>query len=76
MKNLDDLAVFGGTPAFTEELHVGRPNIGDRQRLLARINEILDRRWLTNNGPRFKSLNAKSLMWLGSSIASPHAMRL
>lgn len=51
MKNLDDLAVFGGTPAFAEELHVGRPNIGDRQRLLARINEILDRRWLTNNGP-------------------------
>jgi dTDP-4-amino-4,6-dideoxygalactose transaminase len=51
MKNLDDLAVFGGIPAFAEELHVGRPNIGDRQRLLARINEILDRRWLTNNGP-------------------------
>jgi dTDP-4-amino-4,6-dideoxygalactose transaminase len=29
---------------------VGRPNIGDRARLLGRINDILDRRWLTNNG--------------------------
>jgi len=32
-------------------MHVGRPSIGDRQRLLKRINTLLDRRWLTNNGP-------------------------
>lgn len=48
---LDDLAIFGGFPAFPEKLHVGRPNIGDRQRLLERINDMLDRRWLTNDGP-------------------------
>jgi dTDP-4-amino-4,6-dideoxygalactose transaminase len=48
---LDDLAIFGGTPAFAERLHVGRPNIGDRDTLLRRINDILDRCWLTNNGP-------------------------
>jgi dTDP-4-amino-4,6-dideoxygalactose transaminase len=47
---IDDLAYFGGVPAFSEPLHVGRPNIGSRERLLARINDILDRRWLTNNG--------------------------
>lgn len=46
-----DLAILGGTPAFVEPLHVGRPNIGDRQRLIARINDLLDRRWLTNDGP-------------------------
>ncbi len=52
MKNrLDDLAVFGGPQAFAETLHVGRPNVGDRAALLARINDLLDRRWLTNNGP-------------------------
>jgi dTDP-4-amino-4,6-dideoxygalactose transaminase len=50
-KNLTDLALFGGAPAFTEKLHVGRPNIGDRQRLHQRLDEILDRRWLTNEGP-------------------------
>ena len=32
-------------------LHVGRPNIGNREALLARINDMLDRRWLSNNGP-------------------------
>lgn len=45
-----DLAIFGGSPVFPEKLHVGRPNIGDRQRLLERINDMLDRRWLSNNG--------------------------
>jgi dTDP-4-amino-4,6-dideoxygalactose transaminase len=45
------LALLGGTPAFAEPLHVGRPNIGSREALLARFNELLDRRWLTNNGP-------------------------
>ena len=46
-----DLAIFGAPPAFPEPLHVGRPNIGDRNRLLARINGLLDRRWLSNGGP-------------------------
>jgi len=45
-----DLAIFGGQPVFKEMLHVGRPNIGNRESLLERINDILDRRWLTNRG--------------------------
>jgi dTDP-4-amino-4,6-dideoxygalactose transaminase len=49
--NLSDLVVFGSTPAFAQPLHVGRPNIGNRQRLLERLNDLLDRSWLTNNGP-------------------------
>ena len=48
---LEDLAIFGATPAFSDKLHVGRPNIGNRDRLFQRINDLLDRRWLTNNGP-------------------------
>lgn len=50
-REIDDLAIFGGAPAFQETLHVGRPNIGDRERLLKRINDMLDRKWLSNNGP-------------------------
>lgn len=46
-----DLAVFGAEPLFSEKLHVGRPNIGDRDHLMQRIQAILDNRWLTNNGP-------------------------
>jgi dTDP-4-amino-4,6-dideoxygalactose transaminase len=48
--NAARLAVLGGAPAFVEKLHVGRPNIGDRARFFARLNDILDRRWLTNRG--------------------------
>jgi dTDP-4-amino-4,6-dideoxygalactose transaminase len=48
---LSDLALFGGAPAFATMLHVGRPNIGNRQDLIQRLNDILDRGWLTNNGP-------------------------
>jgi dTDP-4-amino-4,6-dideoxygalactose transaminase len=46
----EDLAIAGGVPAFEQALHVGRPNIGDRQVFMERMNSILDRRWLTNNG--------------------------
>ena len=49
--SLEDLAIFGGEAAFSEKLHVGRPNIGNRKRLLERINDMLDRNWLTNIGP-------------------------
>jgi len=48
--SVNNLAIFGGTPTFREKLHVGRPNIGDRERLMERFNDILDRRWLTNDG--------------------------
>jgi len=47
---INDLAIFGGEPAFSEKLHVGRPNIGNRERLMERFNDILDKKWLTNAG--------------------------
>lgn len=62
---LCDLAILGGTPAFAEKLHVGRPNIGDRQRLLERINDLLDRRWLTNNGPYVQELEQRIADMIG-----------
>ena len=45
-----DLAIFGGTPAFKNVLHVGQPNIGNREKFIAQVNDIFDRRWLTNGG--------------------------
>lgn len=50
-QRVEDLSCFGGEPAFAHTLHVGRPNIGNRKRLLSRFNDMLDRDWLTNNGP-------------------------
>ncbi|MDQ3623051.1 MAG: DegT/DnrJ/EryC1/StrS family aminotransferase [Verrucomicrobiota bacterium] len=45
------LAILGHAPAFGEALHVGRPNLGSREAFLRRVNELFDRRWLTNDGP-------------------------
>lgn len=58
-RRLDELAVFGGVPAFAEPLHVGRPNVGDRARLRERFDDLLDRRWLTNRGPYVEELERR-----------------
>ena len=58
-KRVQDLALFGGAPAFAEPLYVGRPNIGDRARFLERVNAILDARWLTNDGPYVRELETR-----------------
>jgi dTDP-4-amino-4,6-dideoxygalactose transaminase len=62
---VEDLAIFGGSPAFPTELHVGRPNIGNRQQLFRRINDILERRWLTNDGPCVKEFEQRICQLIG-----------
>jgi len=64
-KNAGDLAVFGGTPCFESIMHVGRPNIGNRQALFTRIDEALDRNRLTNNGPFVQELEKRFADYLG-----------
>lgn len=49
--NLSQLALFGGTAAFAQTLHVGRPNIGNQEKMVERLKEIMERRWFTNHGP-------------------------
>lgn len=63
---LDELAVFGGSPTFSQVLHIGRPNIGDRDRLMERINDMLDRRWLSNDGPFVQELEARIARMTGA----------
>lgn len=60
-----DLAINGAPPAFAEPLHVGRPNLGDRDALLRYTGEIYDRRWLTNNGPLVQELETRIANMLG-----------
>src|SRR5579884_2347606 len=57
--SLDDLRIFGGPAAFNEAQHVGRPSMGDRDRLLARLDDLLNRRWFTNNGPYVQELEQR-----------------
>src|SRR2546423_579155 len=58
-RSLNDLAIFGGAPLFVEPVHVGRPNVGDRGRLLERVGAAVDSRWLTNDGPIVKELERR-----------------
>ena len=46
-----DVALLGAAPAFTDTLHVGRPNMPDRQAFLKRIDQVLDSGRLSNWGP-------------------------
>jgi dTDP-4-amino-4,6-dideoxygalactose transaminase len=62
---LSELAYFGGEPKFKEKLFVGRPNIGDRKALLSRINDMLDRRWLSNNGAFVQEFEQRVAEYLG-----------
>ncbi len=58
-RSIERLAIFEGTPLFAVPIHVGSPNIGDKQRILARIEDILDRRVLTNRGPLVQELETR-----------------
>ena len=59
------MAIFGGKPAFSEKLHVGRPNIGDKKTILNSISDILDSRWLTNNGKYLQEFEERIRNYLG-----------
>ena len=61
----ETLAILGGTPAFAEPLHVGRPNIGDRDRMLGLVGEMFDRRWFSNNGPNVKEFERRIAEYVG-----------
>ena len=64
---LQDLSINGAPPAYEQQLHVGRPNIGNREAFLKYAVEIFDRGWLTNNGPLVQELERR--------IASYHNVR-
>ena len=50
---------------MNNKLYVGRPNIGNRERFLERVNGILDRRWLSNDGPLLKEFEERVAGFLG-----------
>lgn len=60
-----NLAVLGSSPAFPAPLHVGRPNIANRERFLERTGQMLDRRWLSNNGPLVQEFEQRIAEFLG-----------
>jgi dTDP-4-amino-4,6-dideoxygalactose transaminase len=59
------LAIEGGAPAFTETLHVGRPNIGSQTAFFRRLQDMFDRKWLTNDGPFVKEFEKRLADYVG-----------
>jgi dTDP-4-amino-4,6-dideoxygalactose transaminase len=66
------LALLGGKPAFSQPLHVGRPNLGDREAFLSRVNGIFDSRWLTNDGPLLKEFERR----VGGLVGVKHCVAM
>jgi len=62
---IEDLAFWNGNPIFQEVLHVGRPNIGNREIFIKRVNNMFDRHWLSNNGPYVQELESTLANYLG-----------
>jgi dTDP-4-amino-4,6-dideoxygalactose transaminase len=65
IEDLGDLAINGAPPLFDAPLHVGRPNIGNRDRFLSRTNDMLDRGWLSNDGPFVQEFERRVGEYLG-----------
>nr|WP_269330210.1 aminotransferase class I/II-fold pyridoxal phosphate-dependent enzyme [Kineosporia babensis] len=51
--------MFGGSSVFAQPLFVGRPSVGDRSRFFERLSQVLDRQWLTNNGPLVREFEGR-----------------
>jgi dTDP-4-amino-4,6-dideoxyglucose len=62
---VSELAILGGPSAFAEPLHVGRPNVGDREAILSAIDEALAERWLSNGGAKLQAFEARLTERLG-----------
>ena len=50
---------------LTKALHVGRPNIPNKEKVLSRFSKVIDNEWLTNNGPMVQELETKIQQYLG-----------
>ncbi len=65
IKTLNDLAFFGAKPLFRKTLHVGRPNICNRNSFLKKVKKIFNSRCLTNNGPFVQEFEKRLTALLG-----------
>jgi dTDP-4-amino-4,6-dideoxygalactose transaminase len=66
MRELKSLALFGGVPRFPKPLFVGCPNRPPRAKLFARWRAMLERNWLTNDGPLVKEFEDRICRIVGA----------
>ena len=63
-RRLADLAVCGGSQAFSRKLHVNQPVSGRKDVFLALIEGIFERRWYSNDGPLVRELEDRICQFL------------
>lgn len=68
-RRLKDLAAFGGTPAFTEPLHVGQLYLPEWSDFEEMFHGIFRRRYFSNHGPLVRELDDRLAQHLGVSNA-------
>ena len=64
MKDVNDLAILGGKPAFSEPLHVNHPNLGKKSTFVRYVDAIFESQILTNNGPLVQKLSRDLAQYL------------
>jgi dTDP-4-amino-4,6-dideoxygalactose transaminase len=65
MKPVNELAVFGGAPAFAAPVHVAQLNLPDWQAVEESFRGIFRRRYYANNGPLVRTLDEALAEHLG-----------
>ena len=61
------LAILGGEPSFPEKIELAQPSTPNLEELTPLLQEIIDRRWLTNDGKFLKSFELDLKSYLDSS---------
>ncbi|MBF0169636.1 MAG: aminotransferase class I/II-fold pyridoxal phosphate-dependent enzyme [Nitrospinae bacterium] len=64
-RSVSDLALFGGTPLFTEPKHVGQLYLPEWSRFESSFQGIFDRGYFTNHGPLVRQLEERLAGYLG-----------
>lgn len=52
-------------PGFKRPLHVGYPNVSNKDAFLTRIEEVLERNWLSNDGPLLQEFEQRIASMVG-----------
>lgn len=63
-KKIEDLAIFGGTPLFSNKITVNLPNIVDENDFFDRVKKTFKEKILTNDGPSVKELELEISSYL------------
>lgn len=58
-------AVWQSLPSFARPLHVGQPNIGDRSVFDGLVDQLFERRWLSNDGPLVQQFEEQIAQFVG-----------